>query len=248
MFSYATGQPSKAFMSVDGYGVLLKRPFRLERRYEYETFAGVLLGSKSSTFALFFERGGDLNALGLEENDCFSLLGDLASFDFAVHSDRAKYDFLTVISTYIATRSGRVFPTISLTRQSMIRIKVKWKLEKMATKRKLRVHELILVIFIQLGIMKALIERGEEKHKIERVREILDRSFRGPSKIHRISTLLKPPQYIINHKFVEHFGNALRTTILNKRRTCKISHDRSQTRLVSDLERSYRILTHKHLI
>lgn len=53
LIDYSTFQPIKVHISADGYGILLKRPFHLEKFYPYEHFSGVLLGSQSSTFVCF---------------------------------------------------------------------------------------------------------------------------------------------------------------------------------------------------
>ena len=147
LFDYSSGNPVRAHISVDGYGIYIKRPYVLEQKFWYADLAGMVIGPKSSTFKIFSKNGGNLKQLGLDESDCFSVLAHLQNLDLATHSDRAKYDILSVISFYLSARSSKVSPFISLTRKDILIQKVRWKVNQMANARFLSVKELLLVLF-----------------------------------------------------------------------------------------------------
>lgn len=144
MFAYEDGTPYRAQISADKHGVILKQPGMLERRIHYHSFSGMLFGAKSATFNIMRESKHTLSEYGLEETDCFSLLSDLRSFDFATHSDTIKYDVQQVFLFYHNSVSHNP-SSLSMNKSQLTYLKVKTKLKEMAEERFLSLKELLLV-------------------------------------------------------------------------------------------------------
>ena len=70
---------------------------------------------------------GPISRIGLDNTDCFSLVGRLKSLDFGTPSDKARYDIYLVMSWFINIIS-RKSSTIPLNKRLLTRMIIRTKL------------------------------------------------------------------------------------------------------------------------
>ena len=195
----------------------------------FKKLTGIFIGDTSSTFKIHKSLGGNLGKYSVQPTDCITVLSEFRNFDFATTDDQAKYDIYSVISWKISANAcrGSIIP---LSRGKIVLVKIRMKLEELARTRYLFLEELFL-----LGIMKTLIQMGESKDKIEKIKGMLNRKLKLDQKIFRITQRMKPKNFVSPVNFQERFKNSHRASMLQRQMMHKILiKDRKQLQFMRE--------------
>lgn len=91
-YNYSLGKRKVVMLTVENSSLILKSGSRCSTKLPFDCIYGVVLGCETMTFKIFKPKVDKLNSLIHKENDCFSILTDLRSYDFACVSDIARQD------------------------------------------------------------------------------------------------------------------------------------------------------------
>lgn len=207
---YLTKKLKDARITVTGKELLITYG-RNTIKEPFSKLKGVLIGSSSSTFKIYSERNAKSGGVVYEETDCMSILGELRSFDIISKSPLARYDIYIGLSWYIAGACPKS-SVIPLSKSRLTQHLVRMKLIEEADRKYLFFKELIL-----LGIMKYLIKSGAPQEKKIVLKNLLDRKFRLPDKIFRISYKMKPQSFRMSDSFKEKYADTMRVRELMAR-------------------------------
>ena len=127
LFDYNFYKFKRVFFKAGKLGISIYRSKGVKENIPYKYFLGILYGDVSSTFVMYKKCFGSLHRLGLDNSDCFSLIGKLKNLDFGTPSDKAKYDIYLVLSWYINIHSRRS-STIPLNKKFLTRMIIRTKL------------------------------------------------------------------------------------------------------------------------
>jgi hypothetical protein len=188
-----------------------------KNRISFADVYGVTLGACSSTFRMYKgkidEKIGTLHS----SEDCFSIINELRSYDFATTSAVARYDICLSLS-WLCTLNNSLQSNVPFTKcnpQSVVLgyKNIRDKLFREAAIRLISVHELFIVISTQLAIYKTM-KQKENNSGMNKIISILNKRFTFSGKLYRFIKFIVLPLILSDGYTRKEFRDKIRVNLL----------------------------------
>lgn len=195
-YNYNTASRKIVNIKINNGTVEISTSENRKSRIGFSDVYGITLGACSSTFKMY-KKQIDYKVGKLHEHeDCFSIINEFRSYDFASTSSLAKYDICISLS-WLCSLNNSLQSTIPFTKcknySDFLSYKnIMDKLKKEAQIRLISLYELFLVFFKQLGIYKTL-KQLENQNGMNSIIVILNKRFTFSGKLYRFIRFIVMP-------------------------------------------------------